>query len=66
MTKRYYGDRKAARQGGSIRVTIPADAVDQLDITYGDYVGVYGIDSVLMLVLQDDDHGGNADDEDLS
>lgn len=63
MTKRYYGDMKAARQGGSIRVTIPADAVDQLDIDDGEYVGVYSNDGVLMLVPQDTDAGGDVDEQ---
>lgn len=66
MTERYFGDRKAASQGNSIRVTIPADAVDQLDIADGDYIGVYGTDGVLMLVPQSDDDGSESDDDDLS
>lgn len=59
MTKRYYGERQAIQHGGSIRVTIPSDAVGQLDIDAGDHIAVYGDDGVLMLVPQTDEDGGD-------
>jgi antitoxin component of MazEF toxin-antitoxin module len=55
MTREYHGQMKASQHGGSIRVTIPADAVADLDIAAGDYIGVYVVDGELRFVPGDPD-----------
>ena len=50
MSEKYYGDVKVRPQGGSLIVTIPAGAVDDLSINAGDHLGVYSADGMLALV----------------
>lgn len=50
MSEKYYGEARVRAQGGSLAITIPADAVRDLDISEGDHLPVYGTEGLLSLV----------------
>lgn len=50
MSEKYYGAVKVRPQGGSLVVSLPADAVKDLDISEGDRLPVYGSAEFLSLV----------------
>lgn len=50
MRQKYYGDVRVRAQGGSLVITIPAEAVNDLDIDEEDHIPIHGDGDMLALV----------------